>query len=29
MTPLEALLKIKQMFAEMPPVEAPAPAEFG
>lgn len=27
MTPLEALLKIKAMFAEMPPVEAPAPAE--
>lgn len=25
MTPLEALLQIKQMFAEMPPAEAPAP----
>lgn len=27
MTPLEALLQIKQMFAEMPPAEAPAPVE--
>lgn len=27
MTPLEALLQIKQMFAEMPSAEAPAPVE--
>ena len=27
MTPLEALLQIKQMFAEMPPAEAAAPVE--